>query len=211
MFHRTFLSLVSGEDPLEVEIGPEVKNVNFDMLPRNVDTIHRLAPIFLKSMKREQELLKTHSDYYVARDLSTNVIYVCFRDLLMVDIDRQKVSGEIMTDQTILERFDVLDKCFHVFKTRNGYHIFCISQAWVYRDNTTMQFMMDNFCDFYYCVFSYIRGFSVRLNRKFSENLPLYTDLGLTGNTSLVEPRLESLVSKHIKLVDKYKSTLNLN
>lgn len=215
LFHHSFLKILRGEDPLEhisKNLTKDFKSINFDVLPKTTITIKQIAPILLDSIKCDQELLKSTDDYYVARDISTNVIYICFKELLMIDIDQQK-NSQTFTDNSILDHFNFPDKCFHIFKSNNGYHVFCISQPFIYRNEETSQFMLDNFCDFYYCVFSYIRGFSVRLNKKFNEYevSQLYIDLGVTGNKESIDPRLQTLVHKHISLVNKYKDTLNIN
>ena len=75
-----------------------------------------------------------------------------------------------------------------------------------YKDNSSIQMMLDLDCDFYYVIYSYLRGWSVRLNKKKQEtNDVLYgeiTELGY-GKT---DPHLYKLTNLHINLVDVFKN-----
>jgi hypothetical protein len=210
MFHKSFLCILRGEDALDklyhqlTDSG--VSAMNFDLLEKNADTIERAAPFLLQSIKREQELIETKKDYYVARDVLTNTYYICYKDVLMLDIDR----NDVIDIQSRLEREQ--DKCFSVYKSRNGYHIFCLSHRFKYRDRQTTEFLLKYDCDFYYTAYAYIRGFSVRLNRKFTENEndEMYSFVGYIGDRSKTDKALQKLVDKHLQFAQRYEHTVNL-
>jgi hypothetical protein len=171
----------------------------------------KLAPILMQRMKREQRLIETNDKWYVAEDISTGTKYICFKDLLMIDIDNK--SAEFIDDKFIIEYFgNMKTDAFIIYKTRAGYHVFCVSREFEYRNKETIKFMLENFADYYYTIYSYIRGFSVRLNRKFNENLELdmYTYLGTYGEKSLIRNDLVELVNKHVEFTDKYKNEFNM-
>jgi hypothetical protein len=73
--------------------------------------------------------------------------------------------------------------------------------------------MISNFCDFYYTVHTYIRGFCVRLNNKFKTqnkyeyictlNAGRVSEQG-TINSEQENPELVELVKLHEKLIEKY-------
>lgn len=211
MFHKTFLSIMRGEDSLDKIYNKLTRNgvstMNFDILPKNADTVITSAPFLLQSIKREQELIETNKDYYVARDILTNTYYICYNNVLMLDVDTTSNIDDVLTK---LEQ--ETDKCFSIYKSHNGYHIFCLSHRFEYRDKSTCEFMLKYDCDFYYTVYTYIRGFSVRLNKKFTENEneQLYEFVGYVGNKDNIDVKLKRLVQKHIDLSIKYKQTINL-
>jgi len=214
MFHKSFLGILRGEDALDKVynklISSGVTGMNFDLLPKTAETIEKAAPFLLQSMKKEQELIETNKEYYVARDISTNTYYICYKDILMLDIDTSK-SDDDMND--ILSRLQKEEnKCFSVYKSTNGYHIFCVSHRFNYRDTTTIEFMLKYSCDFYYTAYAYIRGYSVRLNRKFTENMlnKMYTFVGYVGDEKTMDKSIDKLVRKHLDLSKKYDNSINL-
>lgn len=217
MFHNTFYQILHGTDDLQKTaelLDPCITSSSIDphSFPKTVNTVEKLAPIFIKGVQREQELLETNNNYYIARDSKTNTIYMCFKNLLMIDIDCKDVP--FLNDNFVMEYFsDFKDKCFAIYKSNAGYHVFCVSHEFDYRDPCTVQFMLENFCDLFYCIFSYIRGFCVRLNRKFIEDSskPLYTSLGTVGNTKLAKPTLVNLVYLHLQQAAHYNNTRNLS
>jgi hypothetical protein len=206
MFHKSFLDILRGTDPLCKYDLSEFDSIDFDLLPRTSNGIIKIAPILLRRIKREQELIETDKDYYIGKDLSTGTIYMCFRDLMMIDIDIAKTEIDA---NDILSKFEKSDKCFRIFKSTNGYHAFCISERFDYRKPETLDFMLEYNSDFYYIVYCYIRGFSVRLNKKFFEKTDkLYVDMGLFGNTEVINLELNKLVDKHISYIS---DTININ
>ena len=143
---------------------------------------------------RPQILIKDARDYYIAKDTLKKTEYICFKNLMMLDIDFK--DSYMFTDTFIKNYFNSIDNmCFVIHKSKNGYHVFVVSKKFDYTSRESVRFMLENFCDFYYCCFSYIRGYSVRLSPKEGEERPIYTSLGLFGNLSLLDRNLLKLVS----------------
>ncbi len=148
---------------------------------------------------RPQILLKDAEDYYIAKDTLRKTEYICFRNILMLDIDIK--NSYIFTDNFMKNYFNKFDDMsFVIHKSLNGYHVFVVSRKFDYHTRESVQFMLQNFCDFYYCCFSYIRGYSVRISEKEGEKKPLYKNLGIYGNRSLVNKELMDLVN----IVERY-------
>ena len=74
-----------------------------------------------------------------------------------------------------------------------------------YRDDDALKIMLDLGTDFYYVVFSYLRGWSVRLNKKRRDTTDeLYSYIGDIG-TGVADPHLDKLVTLHLNLVPVFK------
>ena len=203
-FHNSYREIMNGVDPLckiAEKLNDTFKDINLDSLPKNCDTVISIAPLMISGVKREQVLIDTHQDYYIARDTKTNTIYMCFRNILVIDID----------EPIDIQHFNKYkDYAFRIYKTQSGYHVFCISDYFEYRSEFSVKFMLQNFADFYYSVFSYIRGYSVRLNPKFNEHYPIYSDLGVFGDPDIINSNIDELVKKHYSLCDNYKDNVCL-
>lgn len=206
LFHQTFLNILMGKDKLEIRYN-EIKEFvdfkfNFDILPKTCDTVEKIAPYLLQSVKKEQQLIESNVDYYIARDLIDNTVYICFKELMIIDIDEKNIDE-------IISHFNKhhINESFRVYNRMNdcgvsSFHIFLTSRKVEYRNNESVSFMLSNFCDFYYAIFSYIRGFCVRLNNKFlSSNKYEYM---CTINEYNEDPELVKLVELHETLLEKY-------
>jgi hypothetical protein len=215
LFHKSFLNILTDNDPLQKQTGNLKNSSNISI--ENVTDIIRLAPVFISGVKRDQMLIKTHNDYYIAKDTLTNTVYICFKDLLTIDIDidididNDNVNdNDNDNDKNIIDHFSKLSETFRIYKTPRGYHVYCTSRYFPYRERTTIEYMLNNLCDKYYCVYSYIRGFSTRLNNKFNnQGQILYKYLGKTNgeeNSNLVK-----LVNLMERKSIKYKNDLNFN
>jgi hypothetical protein len=236
-------------DPLQKQEG-NLKNQN-EISIENVSDIIRLAPVFISGVKRNQILIKTRNDYYIARDTLTNTIYICFKDLLTIDIDihvkevdKKKVDKKKLDDKQIddkqlddkqvddkhidykqlddkqlddkvydkkiMDHFSKLSETFRIYKTSRGYHVYCTSKRFPYRERGTIEYMLNNLCDKYYCIYCYIRGFSTRLNNKFNnEGKILYKYIGKTNGEE--DDNLVKLVNLMERKSIKYKNDINFN
>jgi hypothetical protein len=202
-FHKSFLKILRGEDELESLYIEELKGTNFDKFEKTRESVVSMSPFLLQKVKKEQSLITTKSNYYVACDIETNVIYICFKDLLMIDIDEYNL--EISDLICHFEKFE--SDSFSIFTNNKGkYHIFCTSKEYKYRDEETVSFMLDNYCDFFYTVFAYIRGFSARLNSKFYSESN-YTEV-CEVNPQNAKKHLNDLVRVYSKLSEKYRDEL---
>lgn len=171
-------------------------------------------------MAKPQRLLHDHDDFYVAVDIQTNTYYVCYRNLLMVDLDYYKDSEKINFDdpdyesrtkkreQELIDKIDdyalARDLRFKIYRSRNGIHAFLVSKEADYTYNPDLKIMLDLDCDFGYIVYSSIRGWSVRINRKEKEYEMKYTYIQDAGDVREL-PHLVQLVDLHLNLLDTFK------
>lgn len=180
---------------------------------KTVMMVKALAPSLTNAIRKPQRLLHDDEDYYVAIDCRTNTYYVCYRTLLMIDIDFYK---DLATVDVIVDKFKqyVAQKSaeghplrFRLFKSRNGVHAFLVSQASSYRDDQTVEMQLELGSDFYYVVYSFIRGWSVRLNKKVADTSDLLYQHICDVGDAISDEDLLKLVDLHIKLVDVFKET----
>ena len=143
-----------------------------------VISVKMLAYVMSHTILKPQRLLVDNDDYYVAVDLFTNTYYICYRDLLMIDVDRYK--GDTNLDSLKEELAKLPDLFFRIYSTRNGYHVFLLNRSVEYKSDENIRLMSQLGCDFYYIVYSYLRGWCVRLNKKKGEEAVdnLYTWVG---------------------------------
>jgi hypothetical protein len=121
-----------------------------------------LVPVLQRlTMRRPQRLVFDGPRHYVAHDLFTNTWYVCFKHLLMLDLDDQDARPSL----TAL----AATHYFEEHATRKGRHVFLLSESHVYKSKQAAQFMQAHGCDTVYASYAQIRGWSVRLNRKQDE------------------------------------------
>lgn len=205
MFNTSFLNILNGKDDLEKYYD---KNIETKGIVRDLDGVRLLGPSFLQYIKNPQKLVETTESYYVAKDMLTDYMYICFKNLMMFDIDVKNYYT--LSEKYIKNHFSKKQECYRIFKSKNGYHVFCVSKEYPYRDLSSIKIMLENFSDYYYSVFCFIRGWSVRLNKKENETGVIYTDLGLYGDKTKISNDLLELTDYHMKLVDKYSDTSNL-
>lgn len=209
-FHNTFLKILNGKDTLEKEYNIKSSIIDNREIA-TVTNIIQTAPYFLQGVKRMQRLISTHRDYYIARDIKTNTVYMCFKNILMLDLDNETLDIETLKKELFKKGENM---SFQIYKTQRGYHAFCISKTFEYRTRETVEFMHQFKylgVDIDYIRFCYIRGFSVRLNKKFNgENIDNYKFITIT-NEHLVDNKLKTLVDLHFQECKKYENDLNMN
>lgn len=192
MFNKSFWKILNSDDELEkdFDVNLKIENVN-----KSIEGIIKISPSLMQSMKKPQELIQATDDYYIATDFFSDYKYICFRELMMIDID---IKEYFITEEFVINNFsNYTDHCFSIYKTRNGFHVFCISKRFKYRSKEFIKFMLENLCDYYYCAFSYIRGCSVRLSKKEDEVCDkIYSHIGIYGNKNLIDDKLLALVKK---------------
>ncbi len=160
------------------------------------------------TLKKPQRCLYSDTDYYLGLDSYTKTYYLCYRHLLMIDLDLDK-NPEFSSRQDYINFLKEYchhhpELLFRVFETRKGLHCFAINQKYNYTSDKALQLMLDLKCDFYYVIFSSIRGWSVRLNRKNEDKVDkLYDSLGDIGTgQSILE--LEQLVDLHLNFSELF-------
>lgn len=190
------------------------RSIDYINYPKTLETIDKLRDTFEKLITKPQELILDNHLYYIARDVYTNTIYICYKNVLVLDIDTYK---EGLHNDDILQMFDDSLYAFKVYKTSNGFHAFCVSENFDYTDNATIDLMIKMKCDFFYAFYCNLRGFCVRLNRKMNEYFymmslperskapPIYTYIGTYGRGK-VRSDIEQLVEIHIDFLKKYNT-----
>jgi hypothetical protein len=128
-FHHTFLNILKDTSSSPPNV---YSDFNFNILPKNFNTIQKITPFLINKIKKEQELLDTNENYYIARDTIDNTIYICYKSLLMLDIDNPEFDLSHLP----------LNMSFDIYKTQNGYHVFCISQEFDYHTQEAMEFII---------------------------------------------------------------------
>ena len=165
-FEESYEALIDNRLPYVPLI---VFNKNFNIFNRDfktVETIKHLQGITKQQIVREQTVIKDTETFYVARDSSSNMLYICFKDMMMLDIDHDPETAIKKVEEYCQNNPDYL---FHVYSSRNGLHIFCVSHLKDYQNVETIKFMLDMGCDFYYTLYASVRGWCVRLNKKLDE------------------------------------------
>lgn len=212
MFHRSFLRILNGSDSLQQHYQEQQENQQqhqhqHQYQVESADDIIKTAGYFIKGVKRQQNLIETHPEYYIARDLKTATVYMCYKNILMLDLD-----NVVLDSNTLQERLPK-EMSFQIYKTAKGYHAFCVSRKFEYRNKETVEFMYgfkDLGVDIDYIRYCYIRGFCVRLNKKFDgekqENYKYIT----TTNPDKVDATLKTLVDLHIQKCKDYEHDLNI-
>jgi hypothetical protein len=170
---------------------------------KTVESIKLLSNSLKDTMKKPQKIEIDEKDFYAGVDTYTDTIYICFSNLLMVDVDDKIDIDKLMNEYTLLHP----DTLFDVYETNKGYHIFDISKEHQYKSEKSLQMMLELKCDFFYSVYSYLRGWSVRLNKKLGNGVidgtPLYTFYKRFGN-GVPNKKLEGYVKMHDELFNVY-------
>lgn len=93
-FYGSFIRLIDEEPLLEEDIASDLRDAQFrrDMERSSItpSLVREIAPYLIGGLRKPQRLLIDQEDYYVAIDEYTQIYYICFRDLLMIDIDTYK-------------------------------------------------------------------------------------------------------------------------
>jgi len=184
------------------------------------DLVRLLEKSLLSKMLKPQELIIDHDDFYIAIDMFTNTYYICYKNLLMIDIDYyKKDTGENKTEDQLLQ--DIIEYCklnntiFRIYRSRNGIHAFLVSKKMDRKSEESINMMLDLGCDFYYTIYSYIRGWSVRVNKKRSDKSDILYELigdfdkeGLIDNEvrrNGINDELIKLLNVHLICCDNFK------
>ncbi len=168
---------------------------------------YEIIALFAKSLinrvQKPQRCLKESKNYYIAIDLYTKTKYMCYKDIMLLDVDFNKDGDFTNHDQIILflkEKVKKHDFVAKVFKSRNGIHAFLIDKKRNFKSKEDIDLMIDCKVDFYYIIYSYIRGWSVRLSRKKDEEISdngIYQYVDTIGNRQKICSDLENLVDLH--------------
>ena len=168
---------------------------------------------YLKSyINKPQRIIKDEEDYYVAVDMRTNTKYICFKDLCVLDFD---ISEYQFTSKCeileYLEENELLqDIPYMRVETRNGYHIYLMDTPRSYDSLETFDFLLQFKSDIFYKFYCYLRGFSIRLNKKEFQEDDLFRNISLVNKKKQkINRKLRYLFHKQIEHVDNSKYNLS--
>ena len=163
-------------------------------------------------INKPQQLIKDDEDYYVAVDMRTNTKYICFKDLCVLDFDvseyKFKTKEEILE---YLEENEILQSIPYMqLETRNGYHIYLMDKPRDFNSIETMDFLLQFDSDIYYKFYCYLRGFSIRLNKKEVNEMDLFTNIKLVNKKKQkIHRKMRYLFHKQVEYVDNTKYNLS--
>jgi hypothetical protein len=219
-FYQSFLDLgnVTPTYPKELD-DADFRKFLIEKAGPSPEVVSTLAPALQRRIIKPQHLLYDDPDYYVCVDQLTNTYYICFRTLLMVDLDFYKdptLTPAVDTPidikaQPVIDRLTQYcaahpEVKFSVYASQNGLHAFLVSRPMDYRSVEARELMIELKCDFFYIVYAYLRGWSVRLNRKkreMSSDQPIYRHLSDIG-TGMTDEYLAKLVQLHLNLTQVF-------
>lgn len=178
----------------------------------NAEIIEKTKRSLLHSISKPQHLIESNKDYYIAVDMYTCTYYICFKELMMIDIDLGKSVGDVQDIHKYLESLiNPNNNAIKIYKSLHGYHLFLVDQPRIYNDIQNIILMNSLGCDYYYSIYSYLRGYSIRLNRKnYQQDLnklnDIYSYVGFFGSTNLINQELDRLSNIHFDSIKIYQN-----
>jgi hypothetical protein len=141
-------------------------------------------------------IIEDENDYVVGVHIQESLYFISYKDLLVIDYDE-------------FERIDILKEfCknnpeykFRVVKTNKGYHCFLTSKPMLHNDMESIKLQRILETDHLHMCGTFIRGYSVRLNRK--KYTDKYIEMESIGN-GIEIPKLVQLYKYHLELWEKY-------
>jgi hypothetical protein len=186
---------------------------------KTVETVKLFRDSMASTLKKPQQCLYSDTDFYIAVDTYTDTHYICYRNLLMVDIDIPKESDldgmavkDVESLKIMLSDYNNRnpDSLIDVYQTRSGFHLFLLHRTFDYQTDEAVSTMLELHSDFYYTIYSHLRGWSVRLNRKIQDvdrrDQYIYKKVGRFGS-GVANPHLEKLVNLHLNLLESFQDS----
>ena len=130
---------------------------------------------------------------------------IAFKNVMVLDYDLKSYSETTKSEllNTIIDILSGTDYSFSVYETYGGYHAYCTSKRFDYRNNSTHSLMKQLGCDQFYIGFTKYVGFAVRLNRKPNRDESFIEQFVTKINPEFADNKLERLV--------EFKNTLIAN
>ena len=121
---------------------------------------------------------------------------IAFKKLMILDYD--KIELPYLED--ILSKFPYT---FVIYQTYGGYHAYCISDEFDYKQSSTLQLMFNMKCDRFYINFTHYVGFVTRLERKFNREEEYVEKFVKKIGTKKINQKLVDLVKFKDSLLEK--------
>ncbi len=169
------------------------------------ELIKMISDGFIDYINKPQRCFVSSENEYIAVDMNTNIHYICFKDILMFDIDSCE-SEEVFLEK--ISNFVVKkNDSYTVQKSTNGYHVFVTNRSFDFKSKQTIDYMIEFGCDTNYIICSYLRGFCIRLNKKtLHENPLLYEHIGNYGTSH--DPEIIERINLIPVLIKKFSSQI---
>lgn len=179
----------------------------------NYESIKMLSNGLKNYINKPQRILKDNPNNYVGIDMHTNLYYICFKDILTFDIDlhNEEIDNKVflkkIKKEFLINKFKKFDDVFYLDESSNGFHIFVLNKRFHHKSEEAIKYMIEFECDVKYIICSYLRGFSIRLNKK---NLfdNIYNHIGIYGNKKLIDESILNDIHQIDELVDEYRDTI---
>jgi hypothetical protein len=163
------------------------------------------------NMKNLDYIIKTETEDYIIGEQfykkTGNKIMdiIAFKNLMVLDYDVKSYSETSKSEllNAITDRLKKTQYSFSIYETYGGYHVYCTSNRFDYRDNSTHSLMKQLECDRFYIGFTKYVGFAVRLNRKSNRNEPFIERFVTMINQDFADDKLERLVQFKDALIVK--------
>jgi hypothetical protein len=144
-------------------------------------------------MNNLYRILEAHHDYAIGIHVQEQCYFISYRDLLFIDYDH---SSRLQ----ILYGYTRKHNCtFRIVQTNKGYHAFLTSHP--VQHQYCLQLLMRLCTDPCHAIGVFHRGYSVRVNQKYSGEKP-YREIRKVGKAE-EDPRLVELYQLHLQLYNE--------
>jgi hypothetical protein len=170
-----------------------------------------------------KQIIKHTQDFVIGvdgqRNIESRIFYILFRKILMFDWDFKDGYTEedcihiIQNIVYIAKSFDI-HLCFKIIRTDRGVHAFELCNYWDYRDENTLKLMLGAYCDKWYVSNVNIKGWAIRINKKYNHDDDFIAKIGVLDNVYIgkndkINNDIEKLIDFKIRVIDKFKDFNN--
>ena len=127
-FYKSFINDIINKPKLDIDKIYLTKNFTNFIIGKfgyTRKSVEILKEILIHLIVKPQRLVVDHEKYYIAMDLYTTTLYMCYKDICMIDIDEKDYNYEEI-------RTNMPELSYIVYETRKGYHIFYVFSYQLY-------------------------------------------------------------------------------
>ena len=161
--------------------------------------------VFYITPNQDEQSMTSKNDLpdgdYLSYNMQKEFMALIFKDVVMFDFDfkdgadEEKVMDQFKKIVEIGTSAFNMNFTFIVFKSDAGVHVFLLSHNMRHDDLQTIDFMLALCNDIWYCAFSHINGFGIRLNPKKDRPEDFIADPGARVKKEKGTRLLDELVS----------------